>query len=75
MNAAPGTFNQGGALSPMLAARVAVIVAAAPAALAVAYVAADGPAALLVAAGVLALIGQTAQDEVWLRAGQAVSQS
>jgi Fe-S-cluster-containing dehydrogenase component/formate-dependent nitrite reductase membrane component NrfD len=64
-----------GALAPAFWLGAVLAGHLAPAALAVAYVAADGPAALLVAAGVLALIGQTAQDEVWLRAGQAVSQS
>ena len=64
-----------GALAPAFWLGAVLAGHLAPAALAAAYLALDGPAALLVAAAVLALAGQATQDEVWLRAGQAVSQS
>jgi formate-dependent nitrite reductase membrane component NrfD len=48
---------------------------AAPAVLAVIYFAASGSTGLLVPAAIMAIIGQLAHDDVWVRAGQSVPQS
>jgi formate-dependent nitrite reductase membrane component NrfD len=64
-----------GALARSFWGGAAVAGHVAPAALALAYLIADTSSALLVVAALLALGGQAAYDEVWVRAGQFVSQS